>query len=59
MNNLFHFFIKLIPVLGILLVALALMALLATMGWTLLPLCLLAGFVAWLWFESNTRGGKQ
>ncbi len=59
MNSLFHFFIKLIPVLGILLVALALVALLATLGWTLIPLVLLAGFVAWLWFETNTKGGKQ
>jgi len=60
MNDLIQFVLRLIPILGVLLVALLVMVLLATLGPALIPAAILAvlGFGIWI-YVSQMKGGKQ
>jgi len=60
MNDLIQFILRLIPILGLLLVALLVMVLLATLGPALIPAAILAvlGFGIWVYFTQG-KGGKQ
>jgi predicted PurR-regulated permease PerM len=60
MNDLIQFILRLIPVLGVLLVALLVMVLLATLGPALIPAAILAvlGFGIWV-YVTQVKGGKQ
>lgn len=59
MDELTRFILRLIPILGMLLVALLVMVLLATLGPALIPAAILAvfGFGLWL-YVTLVRGGK-
>ena len=60
MNDLIQFILRLIPILGVLLVALLVMVLLATLGPALIPAASLAvlGFGIWV-YVTQVKGGKQ
>ena len=60
MNDLIQFILRLIPILGVLLVALLVMVLLATLGLALIPAAILAvlGFGIWV-YVTQVKGGKQ
>lgn len=60
MNELTRFILRLIPILGLLLVALLVMVLLATLGPALIPAAILAvlGFGVWV-YVTQVKGGKQ
>jgi peptidoglycan/LPS O-acetylase OafA/YrhL len=60
MNDLIRFLMKLIPILGVLLIALLVMVLLATLGPALIPAAILAvlGFGIWV-YVTQVKGGKQ
>jgi|SanBayMetagenome_1026888.scaffolds.fasta_scaffold459517_1 hypothetical protein len=60
MNDLIQFILRLIPILGVLLVALLVMVLLATLGPALIPAAILAvlGFGIWV-YVTQVKGGKQ
>jgi hypothetical protein len=60
MNDLMKFMLRLIPILGVLLVALLVMVLLATLGPALIPAAILAvlGFGIWV-YVTQVKGGKQ
>lgn len=61
MNDLIRrFILQLIPILGVLLVALLVMVLLATLGPALIPAAILAvlGFGIWV-YVTQVKGGKQ
>jgi hypothetical protein len=60
MNDLIQFILRLIPILGVLLVALLVMVLLATLGPALIPASILAvlGFGIWI-YVTQVKGGKQ
>jgi hypothetical protein len=60
MNELTRFILRLIPILGLLLVALLVMVLLATLGPALIPAAILAvlGFGIWV-YVTQVKGGKQ
>jgi peptidoglycan/LPS O-acetylase OafA/YrhL len=60
MNELTRFILRLIPILGLLLVALLVMVLLATLGPALIPAAILAvlGFGIWI-YVTQVKGGKQ
>ena len=60
MNDLTQFIVRLIPILGVLLVALLVMVLLATLGPALIPAAILAvlGFGIWV-YVTQVKGGKQ
>ena len=60
MNDLLQFIQRLIPILGVLLVALLVMVLLATLGPALIPAAILAvlGFGIWI-YVTQVKGGKQ
>lgn len=59
MNELTRFILRLIPILGLLLVALLVMVLLATLGPALIPAAILAvlGFGIWV-YVTQVKGGK-
>ena len=60
MNDLIQFILRLIPILGLLLVALLVMVLWATLGPALIPTAILAvlGFGIWI-YVTQVKGGKQ
>ena len=60
MNDLIQFILRLVPILGVLLVALLVMVLLATLGQALIPAAILAvlGFGIWV-YVTQVKGGKQ
>jgi hypothetical protein len=60
MNDLIKFILRLIPILGMLLVALLVMVILATLGPALIPAAILAvlGFGIWI-YVAQVKGGKQ
>ena len=60
MNELTRFILRLIPILGLLLVALLVMVLLATLGPALIPAAILAvlGFGIWV-YVTQVKGGKS
>jgi hypothetical protein len=60
MNDLIQFILRLIPILGVLLVALLVMVLLATLGPALIPAAIFAvlGFGIWV-YVTQVKGGKQ
>ena len=60
MNDLIQFILRLIPIFGVLLVALLVMVLLATLGPALIPAAILAvlGFGIWV-YVTQVKGGKQ
>lgn len=60
MNDLIQFIVRLIPILGVMLVALLVMVLLATLGPALIPAAILAvlGFGIWV-YVTQVKGGKQ
>ena len=60
MNDLIQFILRLIPILGMLLVALLVMVLLATLGPALIPAAILValGFGVWI-YVTQVKGGEQ
>ena len=60
MNDLTQFILRLIPILGVLLIALLVMVRLATLGPALIPAAILAvlGFGIWV-YVTQVKGGKQ
>ena len=60
MNELTRFILRLIPILGLVLGALLVMVLLATLGPALIPAAILAvlGFGIWV-YVTQVKGGKQ